>query len=98
MLEYIAKYRDTIRCRSVYPDVKPNYLRDMLPKEAPAKPEEWKNIMKDLDEKIMPGIAHWIHPHFFAYFPSGVSYPTILADMFASAVATQGFTWVSIIA
>ena len=41
----------------------------------------------------MPGITHWSHPSFFAYFPSNTSYASILADIVASGLGVQGMSW-----
>ncbi|KAL1463194.1 hypothetical protein WDU94_014971 [Cyamophila willieti] len=49
--------------------------------------------MKDVEEKIMPGVTHWQHPRFHAYFPSGNSYPSLLADMLSDAIGCIGFSW-----
>lgn len=43
----------------------------------------------------MPGMVHWNHPNFFAYFPAGNSYPSVLADMLSSAIGSIGFSWAS---
>ena len=71
LVEYSAKYLDTIRERPVYPDVKPGYLKHLLPENAPLEPEPFQIILEDVDRLIMPGVTHWHHPHFFAYFPTG---------------------------
>ena len=42
--------------RRVTPDVEPGYLRDLLPKEAPVKGENWDDIFSDFETKIMPGV------------------------------------------
>ena len=62
--------------------------------EAPMKPESWDQIMEDVESKIMPGVTHWQHPRFHAYFPSGNSYPSILGDMLGDAIGCIGFSWV----
>lgn len=95
MVEYISNYIDTLRERRVIADVEPGYLRPLLPAEAPENPESWDDIMKDFESKIMPGITHWQHPNFHGYFPTGNSYPTILADMIDGGLGAQGFSWVS---
>ncbi|GFO16195.1 Aromatic-l-amino-acid decarboxylase-like protein [Plakobranchus ocellatus] len=93
MVDYIADYMTTIKSRHVTPDVEPGYLRDLLPGQAPSKGEDWSDIMADVDKAIMPGIAHWQHPDFHAYFPAGNSYPSILADMLSNAIGCIGFSW-----
>ena len=52
------------------PTVKPGYLRPLIPDEAPEDPENWQNVMNDLDRVIMPGVTHWHSPQFHAYFPT----------------------------
>ena len=94
MVEYIAEYIDSISKRRVTPSVEPGYLKPLLPEAAPFKPEDWDQIMEDFEEYIMPGVTHWQHPRFHAYFPAGNSYPSILADMLTDAIGCIGFSWV----
>ncbi|KAK2141738.1 hypothetical protein LSH36_1050g00008 [Paralvinella palmiformis] len=93
MVDYIADYMEDIETRRVLPEVQPGYLREMLPKTAPRKGEKWENIMRDVNNAIMPGITHWQHPRFHAYFPAGNSYPSILGDMLSNAIGCIGFSW-----
>lgn len=95
MIDYICAYLATMESKRVTPNVEPGYLRDLLPEEAPEEPEEWDKIMDDVDAKIMPGVTHWQHPRFHAYFPSGNSFPSILGDMLSDAIGCIGFSWVS---
>lgn len=61
----------------------------------PSKPESFKKVLDDFEKKIMPGVLHWGHPNFFAYFGAGNSYPSVLAEMLSASVATIGFSWVT---
>jgi aromatic-L-amino-acid decarboxylase len=54
-----VNYYDNISERPVVSTVEPGYLRKILPTEAPQQGEEWKDIQKDIEDKIMPGITHW---------------------------------------
>lgn len=56
MVDYIADYLDTIENRRVTPAIEPGYLKHLVPLEAPQKPEDWDDIMKDVEDKIMPGV------------------------------------------
>lgn len=94
MVEYIAEYLDTINKRRVTPSIEPGYLKPLLPDAAPYKAESWDQIMEDFEEYIMPGVTHWQHPRFHAYFPAGNAYPSILADMLTDAIGCIGFSWV----
>uniref|UniRef100_A0A8D9DUA4 Tyrosine decarboxylase n=1 Tax=Cacopsylla melanoneura TaxID=428564 RepID=A0A8D9DUA4_9HEMI len=93
MVDYICEYMTTIEKRRVTPNVNPGWLKTVIPNEAPYDPEPFDEIMKDVEEKIMPGVTHWQHPRFHAYFPSGNSYPSILADMLSDAIGCIGFSW-----
>ncbi|KAG0422270.1 hypothetical protein HPB47_001893 [Ixodes persulcatus] len=93
MVDYIARYLETISERRVTPQCEPGYLKDQLPAKAPDQPEDWDRIMADVERYIMPGVTHWQHPHFHAYFPAGNSYPSILADMLSDGIGCVGFSW-----
>lgn len=94
MVDYICTYINNLPNQRVTPNLEPGYLKNLLPSEAPVEPESWEDIMNDVENKIMPGITHWQHPRFHAYFPSGNSYPSILADMLSDAIGCIGFSWV----
>ena len=81
--------------RPVLPTVKPGYLRPLIPEEAPEDPENWENVMNDIERVIMPGVTHWHSPQFHAYFPTANSYPAIVADMLSDAIGCIGFSWIA---
>lgn len=51
--------------------------------------------MKDVQEFIVPGVTHWQHPSFFAYFPANMSYPSLLGDMMGAMFNIIGFSWIT---
>ncbi|GLH01302.1 uncharacterized protein GBIM_07469 [Gryllus bimaculatus] len=77
------------------PNVKPGYLRELLPESAPEQPEKWQDVMADVERLIMPGITHWHSPRFHAYYPTANSYPAIVADMLSAGIACKGFAWIA---
>ncbi|CRK86290.1 CLUMA_CG000177, isoform A [Clunio marinus] len=79
----------------VLPTVTPGYLRPLIPDSAPEKPDNWTDVMSDIERVIMPGVTHWHSPKFHAYFPTANSYPAIVADMLSGAIACIGFTWIA---
>lgn len=95
VIDKICEYYDNIEKYPVKSQVKPYELFNKLPDEAPDKPDNFEEVMKDFDEIIMPGITHWQSPKFFAYFPSNTSEPSILAEMLISAIAAQSMKWVT---
>lgn len=58
-------------------------------------PESWQDVMKDIGDKIMPGMTHWQSPNFHAYYPTATSYPSIVGEIIASGFGVVGFSWVS---
>ena len=95
MVDYIADYLENIRERRVFPEVKPGYLREMLPDKAPVQGEDFDTIFSDIERCIMPGVTHWQSPYMHAYFPALNSYPSLLGDMLADGINCLGFTWAS---
>uniref|UniRef100_A0A8R1UFC1 Tdc-1 n=1 Tax=Pristionchus pacificus TaxID=54126 RepID=A0A8R1UFC1_PRIPA len=94
-IEYIAEYHENIGKRRVVPAIEPGYLRDLMPHEAPKKPETFESVLEDFERLIMPGVTHWQHPRFHAYFPAGNSYPSLIANFLGDALGTVGFSWAS---
>ena len=77
----------------VTPDVEPGYLKSLIPNEAPKIGEDWNSIFDDFESKILPGVTHWQHPRFHAYFPAGNSYPSILGEILSAGLGIVGFSW-----
>uniref|UniRef100_A0A8R1XLN1 Aromatic-L-amino-acid decarboxylase n=1 Tax=Onchocerca volvulus TaxID=6282 RepID=A0A8R1XLN1_ONCVO len=93
LVDYIADYIENIQKRRVVPSIEPGYLRDLLPGVAPQHAESFKDVINDFDKYIMPGVTHWQHPRFHAYFPAGNAFPNIFADMLSDAIGAIGFSW-----
>lgn len=60
MVDYIADYMDTISERRVTPAIEPGYLRERLPEDPPNYPEDWEDIMEDIERHIMPGVIRFV--------------------------------------
>ncbi|CDW54892.1 dopa decarboxylase [Trichuris trichiura] len=95
MIDYVADYWTTLPSRKPCPEVSPGYIRQLVPEDAPEKGDSWENIFADLENAIMKGVTHWHHPHFFSYFPTGNSYPSIIGDILSDGIGALGFTWAS---
>jgi aromatic-L-amino-acid/L-tryptophan decarboxylase len=95
LIDWIAEYLDTVEHRSVSGSVAPGDVRAALPEHPPTEPEPWNAVMGDVDRVVIPGLTHWQHPSFFAYFPANTSYPSILADLLTAGLGVQGMSWVT---
>ncbi|CAM9686184.1 unnamed protein product, partial [Ectocarpus sp. 8 AP-2014] len=94
MVDYIADYYQGVESLPVRAIVEPGYLKKRLTqREFPTKGDVWSDIMEDVESHIMPGITHWQHPRFFAWYPAASSPPAILGDMLASMFNVIGFSW-----
>jgi aromatic-L-amino-acid/L-tryptophan decarboxylase len=95
LVDWIADYRNNISDYPVKPDVLPGDIKKQLPAEAPQLGEDFEQVFEDFKKIIVPGITHWQHPQFFAYFPSGGSMPSLLADMLSGALSAQCMLWLT---
>jgi aromatic-L-amino-acid decarboxylase len=93
MVDWIATYMENIEKYPVHPDVQPGEIKAQLPKNAPLKGEKMEDIFKDFQKIILPGITHWQHPHFFAYFPANNSPPSVLGEFLTAALGAQCMVW-----
>ncbi len=93
VIDWIADYYERIESFPVLAQVKPGAIRQSLPATPPEHGEPFADVLRDLDELIMPGITHWQHPSFFGYFPANASGPAILGDLLASGLGVQGMLW-----
>ena len=88
-----SEYHRTLRDRPVRAQVKPGEIAAQLPKAPPETPEAMEDIFRDVDEIILPGITHWQHPRFFAYFATNASAPSVVADYMIANLAVNGLIW-----
>ncbi|NLJ42540.1 MAG: aminotransferase class I/II-fold pyridoxal phosphate-dependent enzyme [Bacteroidales bacterium] len=93
LVDWMAVYMENVEHYPVKSQVKPGDIISQLPEKAPAFPDTFENLMKDLDEIIMPGISHWQSPNFFAYFPANSSPPSVLAEMIIATLGAQCMIW-----
>nr|QHN70667.1 dopa decarboxylase-like [Limenitis arthemis astyanax] len=94
-IDLIIDYLENIRNRNVLPSVEPGYLMKMLPEDAPEEPENWKTVLKDFNETVMPGITNWHSPQFHAYYPTGSSYASIIGSLLSDGIGVIGLTWMA---
>ena len=92
-LEWAARYLDEVGEYPVLAQVAPGDIRSRLPAEPPDRPEPFADVLRDLDEILLPGITHWQSPRFFAYFAVSGSEPGILAELLAATLNNVGILW-----
>jgi len=95
LIDWISEYLEGVEQYPVASAVAPGDIRAALPEHPPTAAEPFSEMLADLDRVIMPGITHWQHPSFFAYFPGNSSYPAILGELAAAGLGVQGMSWVT---
>ena len=91
--QWSADYHTTLRERPVRAQTEPGDVAALIAPSAPEGPHAMTEIMEDFERVVMPGITHWQHPRFFAYFPANAAPPSMLAEMLVSTIAAQCMLW-----
>ena len=91
--EWIARYLEGVRDLPVLSRVEPGQIKAALPTAPPEQAEPFAAVLRDLDEILLPGITHWNHPRFFAYFAISGSEPGILAEFLTAALNVNAMLW-----
>jgi aromatic-L-amino-acid decarboxylase len=92
-LDWAARYLDGVGELPVLAQVEPGDIRARLPASPPEQAESFADVLRDLDEIIVPGLTHWQSPRFFAYFAVSASEPGILAELLAATLNSVAFIW-----
>jgi aromatic-L-amino-acid decarboxylase len=93
LADWIADYLEDPSRYPVLSRVKPGDIRNALPAQAPEQGERYDAIFQDFERLIVPGLTHWNHPGFFAYFAISASEPGVLAEFLAAALNQQAMLW-----
>jgi aromatic-L-amino-acid/L-tryptophan decarboxylase len=93
VVDWIADYYAHPERYPVLSQLKPGDVRRSLPAEPPEQAEAFASILADFEKLIVPGITHWNHPGFFAYFAITGSGPGVLAELLSAALNAQGMLW-----
>ncbi|MBZ5557505.1 MAG: amino acid decarboxylase [Acidobacteriia bacterium] len=93
LVDWIAEYLEHSEKYPVLSRVKPGAIAAALPDHAPEQGEPFEAIMKDFERVLVPGLTHWNHPGFFAYFAITGSAPGVLADFLSAALNQQAMLW-----
>ncbi|MFZ2285808.1 MAG: pyridoxal-dependent decarboxylase [Bacteroidales bacterium] len=93
IVEWIARYFETVEQYPVKSRVAPGDIKNALPPIPPTGSDSFDLFLKDFEKIIMPGITHWQSPNFFAYFPANSSPPSVLAEMLTAALGAQCMIW-----
>lgn len=89
----MADYLRDVGSLPITPAVSPGDIRRELPLAPPEQPEPFERLFEDFRRVIVPGMTHWNHPGWMAYFPCNNSPPSILGEMLTAVMGAQGMSW-----
>ncbi len=93
LVDWVADYREHLAELPVMSPAQPGEIAAKLPAQPPELGEGLAGIAADLNTIVLPGITHWNHPGFFAYFPSNTDLVSVLADLVSAGLGAQGMSW-----
>jgi len=93
IVDWVADYLSDVSRHPVASQVRPGEIKEKIPSEPPIHGEAMEGILSDFKEIILPGITHWQHPSWFAYFPANNSPPSVLAELLTAGIGAQCMIW-----
>ncbi len=93
LIDWIADYLEKVENYPVKSEARPGDIKSALPLSPPLQPESMDRILEDFEKIIIPGLTHWQHPGWFAYFPANNSPSSILGELLSAGLGTQGMVW-----
>ena len=93
LIDWVADYVEQAGERPVLHTVEPNDIIKALPAHGPEQGEPMERIWADFEKIVLPGVTHWNHPNFLAYFANTSAPPAILAELVAAALNANGILW-----
>ncbi len=91
--DWMADYFASVEKYPVRSQVRPGEISAQIPAACPEQGEPMERIFADFQNILLPGVTHWQHPRFFAYFPANSSPPSVLAEMLTATLAAQCMLW-----
>src|SRR3954469_1578281 len=93
LVDWMADYFRDVGTLPVTPDVQPGDIRRQIPGGPPMQGEPFQQLFHDFQKIVLPGMTHWNHPGWFAYFPGNNSPPSVLAEMLTATLGAQCRSW-----
>ena len=93
LVDWMADYLETVESRPVRSGVAPGEVAERLPAAPPEAGEPFERIFAEFERDLLPGVTHWQHPSFFAYFPANSSPPSVLAEMLTASLGVNCMLW-----
>jgi hypothetical protein len=93
LINWIAEYWENPERFPVLSRSRPGDITRALPTAAPDQPESLDTMLRDFEQIILPGVTHWNHPGFLAYFAVTGSAPGVLGELLSAALNVNAMLW-----
>ena len=93
IVDWIADYFDRMEDLPVLSQIEPNSLKESLPDSAPDVGENFGDVIKDVEELILPAVTHWNHPNFHGLFSTSTSSVGVFGEMLTAAFDQKAMLW-----
>ena len=92
-VDWIADYFKNVEKFPVLSPLEPGDVKKNIPAVPPARGEAMEGIFRDFERVLLPGISHWQHPGWFAYFPANNSPASVLGEFLTAGLGAQCMVW-----
>ena len=93
LVDWIAEYFENIEKYPVVSRLEPGDVKKMIPAVPPSRGEAMETVFRDFEDLILPGVSHWQHPGWFAYFPANNSPASVLGELLTAGLGAQCMSW-----
>ena len=93
LVDWIAGYFENLEQMPVLSQIEPNWLKESLPVSAPEKGEDFADVLRDVDQLILPAVTHWNHPNFHGLFSTSTSSVGVFGEMLSAAFDMKAMLW-----
>jgi aromatic-L-amino-acid decarboxylase len=92
-VDWVADYLENIDSYPVLSRVQPGDVEQQFGDAPSSGGKSYDALFAEFEQKILPGITHWNHPSFFAYFSITGSQAGILGELLSGAINANGMLW-----
>ncbi len=93
LVDWIADYRASVAERPVMAPVEPGEIKAKLPASPPEHAQPFEDVLRDVEQLLLPGLSHWQSPRFFGYFPANSELSAVLGDYLSTGLGVLGLSW-----
>ncbi len=93
LIDWIAGYFDDIESYPPLSRVQPGDIERQFDDTPSERGRSYDALIAEFEKRILPGITHWNHPSFFAYFSNTGSQAGILAELLTAGLNANGMLW-----